>query len=79
MAYMSMCSHWMGGVDAGQVRKVSRLKKYLNAKKSTFGRRRTLFKNIVMAVGKVILLPFSVHDIVAKIDKISRQSTIWRI
>ena len=61
-----------GVIDAGQVRKVSRLKKYLNAKKSTFGRRRTLFKNIVMGIGKVILLPFSVHDIVSEIDRISR-------
>lgn len=55
-----------------QFKKMDRFNKLLHIKKANFTRR-SLFKIIRNYFGKIILLPFSVHDILKRMDKIARQ------
>lgn len=47
------------------------LSKFLNAKKAVLGRNRSLIKNIVIAMGKLFLSPFSVQYILKKMHSIA--------
>ena len=55
-----------------QFKKADRLNHLLHTKKANFTRRK-LSKKIINFVGKMILLPFSVHDILNLIDKDARK------
>lgn len=58
--------------DIPQIYKLRRINKFLHTKKANFSQR-TFSKKVINAIGKIILLPFSVHTILKKIDQISRQ------
>jgi len=62
-----------GVIDAKQVERVSQYKKYLNAKKAIIGTKRSFKKNLIILLGKFLLLPYSVRNILVKIDNICRQ------
>lgn len=58
-----------GVVDEKRIVKNKWFLKFLYAKKSVIDGQRTLQKNIIMLLGKLVLLPFSTHDIIGWIDK----------
>ena len=58
-----------GVVDERRIIKNQWFVKFLNAKKSVIDNQRTFFKNIIMIMGKLVLLPFSTWDIISWIDK----------
>lgn len=60
-----------GVKDRKQIITLRRINKLLHTKKANFTQRK-LSKKIINAFGKIILLPFSTHYILSKIDKISR-------
>ena len=62
-----------GMKDWNQVRKVKWLNRFLNTKKAVLGQNRTIGKNIVIAIGKMVLVPFSTKSIVKKIISISKE------
>ena len=47
------------------------LNKFLNAKKAILGKNRSLIKNILIAIGKITLLPFSVNAILNKMHYVA--------
>lgn len=55
-----------------QFKKMDRLNKLLHIKKANYTRR-SLLKIVRNFLGKIVLLPFSVHDILERMDKIARQ------
>ena len=55
-----------------QFKKMDRLNKLLHIKKANYTRRSS-FKIIRNFIGKIILLPFSIHDRLERMDKIARQ------
>ena len=61
-----------GVKDAAQVYKIMRLRKFLNTKRANYYRR-TLSKNIINTFGKILLLPFSAHQIATWIDNEARK------
>lgn len=58
--------------DTAQFKRANRLNQILHTKKANFTRRK-LSKLIINFIGKIILLPFSVHDILKLIDKDARK------
>ena len=60
-----------GVVGVEQYKQMDRMNKLLHTKKANFTRR-SLYKNIRNLIGKIILLPFSVHDILKRMDRIAR-------
>ena len=57
-----------------QVFRILRWRKLLHTKKANYYER-TLTKKIINTLGKILLLPFSVHDILKKMDKVARKYT----
>lgn len=55
-----------------QVFRILRWRKILHTKKANYYQR-TITKKIINTLGKILLLPFSVHDIVKKMDSIARK------
>lgn len=55
-----------------QVFRILRWRKILHTKKANYYQR-TITKKIINTLGKFLLLPFSVHDIVKKMDSIARK------
>ncbi|MGN0048190.1 MAG: phosphorylcholine transferase LicD [Bacteroides sp.] len=55
------------------IRKNMFLRKMLNTKKAKLGKTRSFFRNFIMNLGKLVLLPFSARCIVKQIDKNSRK------
>ena len=55
-----------------QVFRILRWRKLLHTKKANYYQR-TLIKKIINTFGKILLLPFSVHDILKKMDKEARR------
>jgi lipopolysaccharide cholinephosphotransferase len=55
-----------------QVYRILRWRKLLHTKKANYYQR-TLFKKIINTFGKILLLPFSTHDILKKMDKEARK------
>ena len=61
-----------GVKDVAQVYKIMRLRKVLNAKKANFYQRK--WKNkIIDGLAKILLLPFSAHQIATWIDNVARK------
>lgn len=61
-----------GVKEEKQVIKILRLRKILHTKKANY-HKRTLSKKILNTFGKIVLLPFSVHQILTFIDKEARK------
>ena len=55
-----------------QIKKIRLLNKFLHTKKANYSQRK-LSKKIINFFGKIVLLPFSVHDILNRIDKMSQK------
>lgn len=64
-----------GFSDKKQIFKSKWLLKFLNTKKAVLGKNRTLIKDFVLAIGKVILLPFSVKSILDKMHAIATSAS----
>ena len=64
-----------GVKDAAQIHKIKLLRKFLNAKKANYCRR-TISKKIINTFGKLLLLPFSAHQIATWIDNECRKYTL---
>ncbi len=55
-----------------QFKQMDRLNKLLHIKKANFTRR-SIYKVVRNFIGKILLLPFSVHDILKRMDKVARR------
>ncbi len=61
-----------GVKDSAQIRKIMLLHKILNTKKANYYKR-TITKKIINTFGKLLLLPFSAHDIAKWMDNEARK------
>ncbi len=61
-----------GIIGSSQIQRVLLLRKILHTKKANYSQRK-LSKKIINTLGKIILFPFSAHDIVKRIDNIARK------
>lgn len=67
-----------GVKDAAQIRKIMRLHKMLNTKRANYYKR-TLLKKIINTFGKILLLPFSAHQIAEWMDCEARRCTFGSV
>jgi len=58
--------------EAAQIHKIMRFRKLLNTKKANYYHR-TVFKKIINTIGKLLLLPFSAHQIATWMDNEARK------
>ncbi len=58
--------------DVGQIKKIMLLRKFLNTKRANY-QRRTISKMIINTFGKLLLLPFSAHQIGQWMDSEARK------
>lgn len=61
-----------GVKDASQIRKIMLLRKFLNTKRANYYKR-TLSKMFINTLGKILLLPFSAHQIATWMDNEARK------
>lgn len=54
-----------------QLIKFQWLNKFLNSKKAVLGKNRSLKKNVLIALGKIVLFPLSIHFLLKKMHKIA--------
>lgn len=58
--------------DVNQIKRINRLSEYLNAKKAVIDRQRSIKKNIIILIGKLLLLRKSIAQIVESMDIIAK-------
>ena len=61
-----------GVANAAQIYKIKLLRKFLNTKKANYYHR-TLLKKVINTIGKIVLLPFSAHQIARWMDNEARK------
>jgi len=61
-----------GVKSASQIYKIQRLRQFLHTKRANYYKR-TLSKKIVNTIGKLLLLPFSAHQIATWMDNVARK------
>ena len=61
-----------GVKSAAQIHKIKLLRKFLNTKRANFYNR-TLLKKVINTIGKMVLLPFSAHQIATWMDNEARK------